>query len=322
MGLDVVALALAAANAKNKGDKSELDTLAKIIDGTYEGTDLTVKFADEISASPYNGDSWSWIQARITDGNFDGVHVYDWISFTANGATYHAEVMGINCYKGYGDTPIGNHIDFCSKELWPQSYRVNPVGYNCGVPAFTVGGVTYPAVPYSWLACELYHYINSLAGYVPNSTSTTPDMLAVDYTQGGVYYYLPPELKAVISQKRMLLTHREATGASLPTTDNGYTYANIGNLWLPSELEIYGHGVWGGVSGYPAALGSVKYPYFNNAGRCAKKQNGAAAIWRILTPRNGNASQWCMVSSGGTLGTYGLTTAFGFPICFRIAASA
>ena len=47
---------------------------------------------------------------------------------------------------------------------------------------------------YPWLVSNGYHFLNSLAGSVPNGTGNNPALEAVDYTEGGVYYYLPTAL--------------------------------------------------------------------------------------------------------------------------------
>ena len=112
-----------------------VDDLDEDTSGYYAGVDLTQKFADEISASPYSGDAWAWIQARIQAGNFKGIRIGDYIPFTANSNTYNAQVAGINTYKGYGDTDhiVGNHIDFVCSKLWNSRPSYNMVNYNNGL---------------------------------------------------------------------------------------------------------------------------------------------------------------------------------------------
>ena len=52
-------------------------------DRYYEGVDLTLKFATEIAASPYSGNPWAWIKARIQAADFTGIHVNDYIPFVS-----------------------------------------------------------------------------------------------------------------------------------------------------------------------------------------------------------------------------------------------
>lgn len=110
----------------------------------YSGVDLTEKFAVEIANYT---DEWAWIKARIQAGNFSGIHVGDYIPFTANDKVFNACVAGINTYYDYGDSgyKVGNHIDFISKELWPTAHCINPVNWNNGlipVESITTDGTT------------------------------------------------------------------------------------------------------------------------------------------------------------------------------------
>lgn len=109
-------------------------------DKYYPGIDLTVKHAAEITQS-YGGDPWAWIKARITAENFEGIHVGDYIPFRdtkASPGTHNARIMGINTYKGYGDTAVGNHIDFFAG-YWSPNKPINSVNYNNGlVPVETI----------------------------------------------------------------------------------------------------------------------------------------------------------------------------------------
>lgn len=339
-------------------------------DRYYEGVDLTLKFAAEIAASPYSGDAWAWIKARITAGDFTGIHVNDYIPFTtSNSVSLKACVAGINTYKGYGDTEIGNHIDFVCRELWTTNKPYNPYNYNNGlIPVETITGdgettifvltkemnsvasvtqggegltgwaydastftltfdeapaagaitVTGTGTEHPWLASDLYHWLNSLAGQVPNSTGLNPAVKHVDYTQGGVYYYLPAALKAVIVEKRAYLPKRYSASGLL-SDDNAGGWADIGKLWLPSECEVYGAPCWGGKGGYATMGNNIQYPLFANNMNRVKKKSGSRGSWWLLSAASGATTRWCTVADSGGAGyataSYTLVAA---PVCFRI----
>lgn len=99
----------------------------------YPGVDLTQKFAAEIAEA---GNPWTWIDGRIQDENFGGIHVGDYIPFTTdNGYTFRALIMGIDTYKGMsvaGDS-IPSHIDFRFHIPWPTLHEINPVNWNNGL---------------------------------------------------------------------------------------------------------------------------------------------------------------------------------------------
>ena len=346
------------------------DLLGVDTDRIYPGTDLTVKFAAEIKGY---SDAWAWIKARIKAGNYAGIHVSDYIPFTTtNSVTMKAQVAGINTYTNYGDSQVGNHIDFITQELWPTNHVMNPVNWNNGLipveklsgdgttTAFTltkqmsavdnilVGGeqvtafsydastftVTFDEAPasgssnitvtgtgtqYPWLASDLYLYLNSLAGQVPNSTDNPPNTAVkhVDYTKDGVYYYLPQALKNVITNKRALLPQRYSASGKL-STNNTWGWQDAGNLWVPSEIEVAGCAVWGG-GGYDAG-GFVQYPIFNACMNRAKKRSGSRYLWWTLSASSGNATHFGYGSSNGVVGSSSASSTWlSAPVCFRVS---
>ena len=165
-------------------------------DPSAPGANLATLFSAEIAAAPHSGNVWSWIKARITAGNFNGLAVGDSIPFTADGNSYNAEIAGINTYKGYGDTEVGNHIDFITRECHPTAFVMNRANYNNGT---TVS-------PSPWLASDLYARLNSLQQDVPNTTTAggTP-LVNADFRTTGILTTLPQALRDVIVQKRLLL---------------------------------------------------------------------------------------------------------------------
>jgi hypothetical protein len=289
---------------------SEAEIQAQINDRIYQGTDLTVKFATEISASPYSGDPWAWIKSRITAGDFTGIHICDYISITTtNNVTLNAQIAGINTYKKYGDSAVGSHIDFICKELWPTLHSVNPVNFNNGTAAENQ----------PWLASDLYLYLNSLAGTAPSAAEIGGgEGTAVDYTEDGVYYYLPTQLKNVIIEKKFLLPGRYSASGLL-SDDNSWAWKNIGKLWLPDECEVYGMPVWGGKGGYSLGGSALQYPLFAGNMNRLKFRNGSRDYWWLLSPYSGNSARWCFVDSGGNCDYYAASSSdIAAPVCFRV----
>ena len=288
----------------NNGESHPI--LGMNMDGHYPGADLTVKFAEEIAASPYNGDPWAWIKRRITAKNYVGIHVGDYIPYkdtTTSQRTRNARILGINTYKQYGDTAVGDHIDFWGG-LWTPNKPINPVNYN--------NGTTESDHP--WLASDAYLYANSLSGQVPSTAAANPTLTTKDYTSDGIYFYLPTALKNVIVQKRALLEKRYTAGSLLSESPT-WGWANAGKIWFPTEIEVYGTAVFGGKD--YAAGGSVQYPFFmGNMNRLAFGRT----YWWLLTPRSGGSTYWCYVSLNGLASSSSASyTSVAAPICFRIA---
>jgi len=296
-------------NAKRGLD--ELLALADIYNRIYAGVDLAIKFAAEIAAVPYSGDVWAWIKARIQAANFTGIYIGDYIPFTAGGNTIKAEVAGIDTYYNYGDTAVGHHIDFISRDCWPDTHVFNKANYNNGT---TVS-------PYPWLASDLYAWLNSLAMDVPNATTATPALVSVDYSTTGVYDKLPTALKAVIVTKRLLLPSRYTAG-SLLTDENNWSWANAGKIWIPSEVEVYGMEHWGSKNGFSGG-GFQQYPIFATNMKRVKGagEGGVRSHWWSLSADSGNSTHCANVSySGGANHLSASSTNIYVPVCFRISA--
>lgn len=281
----------------------------QIANRRYPGVDLTVKFAGEIGST----NVWTWIKQRIDAAEMDGyegLNIHDYIPFVAGGNVIKAEIGGIDTYYNYGDTAVPHHIDFISRDCWPDTHVFNKVNYNNGTSVS----------PSPWLASDLYAWLNSLAMQVPNATTANPAMVDVDYSATGVYDKLPAELKAVIVQKRALLPSRYTVG-SLLTDDNSWAWADMGKLWIPSEIEVYGCEHWGSKNGYSSG-GFQQYPIFATNMKRVKGagDGGTRASWWLLSAYGGNSAYFALVGYYG-YGHYHYAsyTAIRAPLCFRIA---
>ena len=283
--------------------KDDIDSKPQFGD-PYEGVDLTIKHATEIAdyASP-----WAWIKARIVAGNFSQLHVGDYIPFTTtNGRTFHAQIAGINTYKGYGDTEIGNHIDFITRELWPDVFQMNFVNLNNGTSSDK-------KVP--WLASNGYLFVNSLAGQVANSTTKPLEMADVDYTSGGIYFYLPDDLKAVIVEKRIYAQTRFSDSGVL-TNDNGAEWINIGKLWLLDEYEATGARQMTSTGWFSG--GYVHYPIFASNMNRTKRVNSSRRNWWLSSAFGGGSSKFTFIATFGNIFNGSASYDLYSPICFRI----
>ena len=168
---------------------------------------------------------------------------------------------------------------------------------------------------YPWLSCDAYLYANSLAGHVPNGTGLNPAIKRVDYTNDGIYHYLPDWLKSVIIDKRVLLGKRYSTSGVL-SNENGWGWVNLGKLWFPAEMEVCGCPVWGSKDNDVG--GFIQYPLFMGNMRRVKKRNGSRTSWWLLSPYT-NTTIWCLVNyGGGAYASYASYDSVAAPVCFRI----
>ncbi|MCL2357481.1 MAG: DUF6273 domain-containing protein [Defluviitaleaceae bacterium] len=278
-----------------------------------DGANLEAVHAAEISASPHNGNVWSWIRARIRAGNYSGIRIGDWIQITVSGNVVIMEVAGINTYTRSvaGGTAIPNHIDFISRNLFPEHRQFNRVPFNNGIL-----GAESP-----WAASDLRAWLNGLQTDVPNGVGANPETISVDYTIIGLFPRLPEQLRAVIVRKNSVAAGRFSFGVLL-TDDNVSGGGGLDNLWIPSEVEVFGIVVHGtcGIS----HAGGVQYPIFaNNMSRVTKTVGGVSlgSTWWLMIPQSGNSSAVSAVQSGVRNIAIGLAanTTLGVPLCFRIA---
>lgn len=278
----------------------------QIVNRIYKGSDLTEKFAVEIAL---HSDVWAWIKARIQAVNYTGLHVGDYIPFVAGDNTIKAEIAGMDTYYQYADAIVGHHIDFISRDCWPDTHVLNKVNYNNGT------GIS----PHPWLASDLYAWLNSLSTQVPNATTANPALVAVNYSTTGVYDKLPAALKAVIVNKRALLPMRYTAGALL-NDDNNWAWADAGKLWIPSEVEVYGCEHWGSRNGYSGG-GFQQYPIFSgNMKRIKGAGNGGDRChWWLLSAYSGSPSVFASVSYSGAADSLAASlTSLRASLCFRI----
>lgn len=250
----------------------------------YEGRDLTSVFADEIAE---HTNVWAWIKARIDAVNYEGLRIGDYIPFQMNGETVEAQIAGIDTYYNCGDTAIGHHIDFISRDCYSETVLWNTTATNNGTASQM----------YPWLASNIYSVLNN--------------------TWLG---YLPTELQNVIVTKRMLLETRYSSSGSL-TASTSWDWQDMGKLWLPLCIEVLGSSSWG-TQGYSVGLG-IQYPIFIGSKKYWIKgagHNGSRAWWWTATPSGVSASNAVHVSNHGNVTDYSASDSGGrAPVCFRIA---
>lgn len=283
-------------------DLDETHYIEAVQNHTYEGRDLTQVHAEEIAAS--GGDVWAWVKKRCTAHDWSGLRVGDYIPFTTtNSVTVNAQIAGIDTYYKLSDKPVPHHIDFISKALWPTTVKMNLVDFNNGISS---------TIKSPWLCCNAYAFLNSLKMDVPNSTASPVETTSVDYTTTGVYDKLPESLKAVIKTKRMVVATRYSESGIL-TQDNSWEWTDLGNLWLPSEVEVAGCANW---SSTWENVGCVQYPIFaNNLLRIKSNSHQ----W-LRSQREGNSRNFALVDAKGNITNFYATYSFGVPVCFRISA--
>lgn len=303
----------------NKG--SDIEIQRQIINRIYDGRDLTQVFANEISNY---SDEWAWIKARITAGDYSGLYIGDYIPVTMNAGTvgessiaqqtFKCQIASIDTYTGCCDTEQSHHIDFISKEVIDTTINWNPADNNNGTSVQS----------HPWLASQAYAWLNGVNNYTTSAYNNVAH--GGDYSAGGILQLLPTKLSNLIVTKRMLLDQRYSSTALLTYSSN-WSWQDMGKLWLPNEIEVYGTQIKSNL-GYsqdywnPEANMAIAYPIYLASGRNRIKRTstGGRSYWWLSSAAANNSTHVCTVTSLG-LASYSTATPAGIrcPLCFRIA---
>lgn len=238
-------------------------------------------------------ESWGSLRTRIQAGDFKGIYIGDYKTITlTTGEVIVMEVAGIDTYHRCGDIEIGHHVDFISRDCLAGAKVFNDESNNNGTEA----------EPNPWRASKLFQTMN-------DETS-------------GVFATLPADLKPCIIEKRALLESRYSAAGELDS-DNNFAWNNMGKLWLPTEVEVFGHHAWS-EPGYAAGGGgcNLQYPIFYGGAKHIIKGAGNGGRrcprWEASASR-GSSTHICIVGTYGDANSYWASGAGVFaPLCFRI----
>ncbi len=238
-------------------------------------------------------ESWASLNGRIRVGDFTGIHIGDFKTITlTTGEVVIMEAAGIDQYYKCGDTQIGHHVDFISRDCLAGGRRMNEANNN--------NGTATEKNP--WLASELYQTLND---------ETT-----------GIYAKLPSDLKPYIITKRALLEERYSSGGTV-SEDTGWSWKNMGKLWLPTEVEVFGHHTWS-EPGYGTGGGgcNLQYPIFAGGAKHIIKgdgNGGSRCNWWEASAHRTHSAHFCSVYYGGSASSLNASyTGVHAPLCFRI----
>lgn len=239
-------------------------------------------------------ESWAALQARILAGNFTGIHIGDYKPITLTGGEeVIMEVAGIDQYYKCGDIEIGHHIDFISRDCLAGTKVFNDTNTNNGTEA----------EPNPWRASKLFQTLNDEAT--------------------GVIATLPGDLKPCIIEKRAMLESRYSAAGALESS-TGWAWNNMGKLWLPTEVEVFGNTFWSdGDAGWTGGGGcNLQYPIFyggvKHIIKGAGNGGGRCDWWEATAPRQSSAYVCCVSYSGAAYYHWATHASVYAPLCFRI----
>lgn len=237
-------------------------------------------------------ESWAELQARIKDGNFDGIYVGDYKTITlTTGEVVIMEVAGIDTYYKCGDQAIPHHVDFISRDCLKGAKIFNTNGKN--------NGTQKELNP--WRASDLFKVMND--------------------ESIGVFSTLPIDLQPCIIEKRAMLEDRYSDSGDLNNSISS-VWNYMGKLWIPIEREVWGSAVWGDQSWTGGGGCNIQYPIFIGGAKHIIKgdgNGGTRVSWWEATARRDSSTYVCIVGhSGYAGGVVASHTGIWMPLCFRV----
>lgn len=236
-------------------------------------------------------ESWESLTARVKQGNFSGIRIGDYKTIQlTTGDTVIMEVAGIDQYYKCSDTSIGHHIDFISRDTLKGNRMMNNDANN--------NGTENEHNP--WRASDLFIEMNNT-----------------------VFNTLPADLQSCIIEKRAYIESRYSSTGKI-NDDNAAAWNNMGKLWLPTEVEVFGIPNWSDV-GYGTCGGgcNLQYPIFIGGTKHIVKMAGNGSTtrsnWWMASAGRGSSTYFCCVGTGSEAifrsSSHNTVSA---PICFRI----
>lgn len=261
--------------------------------GTYVGQDLTVKFETDIGSTHIA----TWLQKRVKIGYFTGLNIGDYVNIVCDGVTMRYRIGAIDPYYGCGDSPKGHHIVMVPDEPWVMSaakdddYAINTSYLYWNKTADNNG-----------IESEKHPYLNS------NLHKWEIEKMLPRF---------PTEWQNAMMVQRVLLEERFNASSKL-TDSHNYTWAEVGKIWSPSEMEVYGSSVWG-TKGYSVGV-DCQFPIFKQArNRTGRRGTAVCITWYLRTVASGSSANVCCVFNNGSASMVAAahTTARPLP-CFMI----
>lgn len=260
----------------------------------YDGADLSKRFTA------------AELHQKVSSGDFSGIQNGDYWPITLTGsfkdyasgqtktlnnALFKLEA-NINVYINYGDTPLANHIVFCSRDLIPltlQMRSANTVWYD-------------DSQSNPWLGSALYQTLNAADGVLG----------LVSNTDIGAYMYGGPNGNGM---RFLLETKRPEESVA-----TSWKWGDRGKLFLPTEREVWGQDVWS--EPVYGSGGCIQWPLFATTERHVIKRlvdGGNTQNWWTQSSQAQNSENFAYVSrTGDPTFTNADSTALGVPLCFII----
>ncbi len=258
-------------NAQTALNNAEYNRLSLV--GKYGGQSIATVLAGEIGS----GTVYDALHKRVAAGNFAGLRVGDYLDVplvSASGVTSQQSVRfllaHIDPYLNCGDSSKGHHIAFMASA--PVAVAETATGAANG----------------SYL---MWNTTNTNQGtadvknpYLGSNLKAWEQLFEACLPEGLTKYLLT---------QRVLLEERYSASGAL-SDSNSWSWQDIGKVWSPSEMEVYGCPVWG-TKGYSVGF-DCQFDLFRDT---AHRLNGTRCSWWLRSVMGGSTSCVCYVGYGG-----------------------
>ncbi len=262
-------------------ESDNLDTIA--------GRSLAIVFADEIAGY---ANIWAWLKARVQAANFTGLRIRDYIDVvTTKYGTVRYQIGAFDPYYQCSNSPLSHHVI-----MVPTA----PVELNASTTYVTNGS---------------YIMWNTTATNQGTSAEKSPYLVS-NLHKWEINDYLPslPQMvrNAILPYRSLAETRYSASGAL--NASNGWEWKNLGEIWSPSEMEVYGCCVWG-TPGYSVGM-DCQFPIFKQT---KDRIQGQRVFWWLRSAFGASASIVCYVNSHGYASNSLATSTWVRPLpCFLV----
>lgn len=224
------------------------------------------------------------IHEKTLVGDFSVLRVGDYKTVTLNtGEVVEMQIAAINPYKNHGDTQIGNHIIWLSRDCLAQTYQMRPEANN--------NGTANEKNPFR--ASALFNTL-----------------------QNDIYPTIPDEWRNIIGDMRCHCGERYSSSGTV-NSDTGWDFKNRGKLILPTPKEVFGDIGW--AENYECYGGGLNIQWIifiggNNIKRLGR--GGPRVPWWLCSAGAVGSTDFCCVSDLGDSTSAFATLSIGVPLCF------
>lgn len=266
---------------------------------TYTGQSLASVFQSEIGSTHIA----TWLRNRVRANNFAGMHIKDYVDIVCDGVTMRYRIGAIDPYYGCADQQKGHHIVMVPDSPWALSEAKD------GEFAISENDST----------AKTYLKWNNTADNNGTAEEKHP-YLCSNLHKWEIEKMLPrfpQEWQDAMLVQRVLLEERFNASSKLQDS-GGWSWADLGKIWSPSETEVYGQCVWG-TKGYSVGM-DCQFPIFKQSrDRIGRSGSPVRVHWWLRSVVAGSTSNVCGVNNGGTASNSSATHTWTRPLpCFLV----